>query len=133
MLNSYMHKKCDQSLKTCMPSVRIIPYIANRSRWKSFADAWVNLNSLENFRGVLTSLNYKRISMLMHVHNCNAFHQSFSSEVGLRVPYKIPLTVRKRKSACQVLPTESIACTIDRISRSHASISIYMPDHFSFL
>ena len=41
-----------------------IPYIANRSRWKSFADAWVNLNSLENFCGVPTPLNYKRISVL---------------------------------------------------------------------
>ena len=38
-------------------SLVMIPYIANRSRWKNFADAWVNLNSLENFCGVLTSLN----------------------------------------------------------------------------
>ena len=41
-----------------------ILYNANRSRWKSFADAWVNLNSLENFRCVFTTLNFKRISVL---------------------------------------------------------------------
>ena len=34
-----------------------VPYNANRSRWKSSADAWVNLNSLENFHGVLIPLN----------------------------------------------------------------------------
>ena len=71
----------------------------------------------------------------MHVHNRNAFHQLFSSEVVLRVPYKIPLTVRKSKSACQVLPTESIACTIDRISRSHAMqyIDIHARPLFLFM
>ena len=50
-----------------------ILYNANRSRWESFADACINLNSLENFRGVLASLNYKRMFSALHVHNCNMF------------------------------------------------------------
>ena len=36
-----------------------IPYIANRSRWKSFADGQGITNSLENFRGLLTPVNLK--------------------------------------------------------------------------
>ena len=36
-----------------------IPYIANRSRWKSFTDGQGITNSLENFRGLLTPVNLK--------------------------------------------------------------------------
>ena len=36
-----------------------LPYIANRSRWKSFADGQGITNSLENFRGLLTPVNLK--------------------------------------------------------------------------
>ena len=49
----------------------------------SLMHAWVNLNSLENFRSVLTPLNYKIVSA--HVHNRNMFRQSFSSAVVLCV------------------------------------------------
>ena len=38
-----------------------IPYIANRSRWKSFADGQGITNSLENFRGLLTPVNFKKM------------------------------------------------------------------------
>ena len=33
-----------------------IPYIANRSRWKSFTDGQGTSNSLENFRGSFTQV-----------------------------------------------------------------------------
>ena len=39
--------------------IKLIPYIANRSRWKSFADGQGITNSLENFRGLLTPVNLK--------------------------------------------------------------------------
>ena len=43
-----------------------IPYIANHSRWKSFADGQAISNLLENFRGLLTPLILKR--KYAHVH-----------------------------------------------------------------
>ena len=48
-----------------MTSVNI-PYIANRSRWKSFADGQGITNSLENFRGLLTPVNLKETRS--HIH-----------------------------------------------------------------
>ena len=36
------------------PDIMTIPYIANCSRWKSFADGQGTSNSLENFRGSFT-------------------------------------------------------------------------------
>ena len=46
-----------KGLNTVLPN--LIPYIANRSRWKSFADGQGITNSLENFRGLLTPVNLK--------------------------------------------------------------------------
>ena len=40
--------------------VHLILYIANCSRWKSFADGQASSNSLENFHGFPTPLIFKR-------------------------------------------------------------------------
>ena len=55
---------------------KVLPYNANRSRWKSFADACVNLNSLENFRGVNVQCSRAQLQYV---------RQLLSSVVVLRV------------------------------------------------
>ena len=99
-----------------------VPYNANHSRWKSFADAWVNLNSLKNFRGILTPLNY----FSAHMHSCNTFRRSFSSAVVLHVLIKTiqnssDSTLKKTR-----VPTQSIACSIDRIFRGRVRLKFYI-------
>ena len=66
-----------------------IPYIANRSRWKSFAVVEINCNSLENIHGCMVILYGQLLHRLFHwksfaVTNRSAKTTKFSTSNDLQ-------------------------------------------------